>query len=82
VLIPVLGRVRQVIAEPPGPNRLTRFTTVHETGASASVSVTLHAPKGYAAALAPGWTADGRNLKLDYAGLDDSPSFTIELTKS
>lgn len=52
VLIPVLGTVREVIAHPAdaariaratAPNRLTRFTTVHAGGASAEVSVTLHA---------------------------------------
>ena len=43
LLLPVLGPVREVVAQPPEANRLTRFTTVHESGASAGVSVTLHA---------------------------------------
>jgi hypothetical protein len=48
-----------------------------------AVSVTLHIPQGYAAELPPGWTATGgRSMKFDSAGLDDSPRFTIELTKS
>jgi len=43
VLIPVLGPVREVIAQPADRNHVTCFTTMHESGASAGVSVTLHA---------------------------------------
>ena len=48
-----------------------------------AVSVTLHAPEGYVAGAVPGWTVvNGSTLQLDSAGLDDSPRFTVELTKS
>jgi predicted dehydrogenase len=43
ILIPVLGEVREVSAEPL-TDTYSRFVTVHEGGARASVSLTLNAP--------------------------------------